>query len=88
MLLKRIALSGILLQFAGPAHAWDIEVPPEPIVIEYQESHDYLQQRIETRRIRADAQRAERQRILRSMRENDRRVDAMLHKKTTQEKEY
>lgn len=65
-----------MLLMAEQAHAWGDENwnAPQPVTINVEIEPDYLQQRIETRRLRAQAQQGERKRMLHVMHENKKRV--------------
>jgi hypothetical protein len=65
-----------MLLMAGQAYAWGDENwgGAQSVTVHIENEPDYLQQRIETRQRRHDIQRAEQNRTLRVIRENDRRV--------------
>lgn len=63
------------LLVAGNAHAWgDENWTPQIVQVEVRSDPDYLQQRIETRRARFEAQQSEQRRIQQVIRKNDQHV--------------
>ncbi len=70
--------------FASNAYAWGDEnwVESQSINVDVQPETDHLQQRINTRQQRLEAEQDQRDRIHRNMRENDKRIE----KRTRQNK--